>query len=45
VYERGIQQGNFSYSTAVNLFKSTIGIILVVLANTFAKKVGEEGIY
>jgi putative aldouronate transport system permease protein len=45
VYERGIQQGNFSYSTAVNLFKSTIGIMLVVCANYFAKKVGEEGIY
>lgn len=45
VYERGIQQGDFSYSTAVNLFKSTIGIVLVVLANTFAKKIGEEGIY
>ena len=24
VYERGILQGNFSYSTAVNLFKSTV---------------------
>ncbi|TVY12028.1 sugar ABC transporter permease [Paenibacillus cremeus] len=45
VYERGIQQGDFSYSTAVNLFKSIIGITLVVCANFFAKKVGEEGIY
>jgi len=45
VYERGIQQGDFSYSTAVNLFKSAIGIALVVSANFFAKKVGEEGIY
>ena len=45
VYERGILQGNFSYSTAVNLFKSTVGIILVIGANYFAKKAGEEGIY
>ncbi|MBW7454245.1 ABC transporter permease [Paenibacillus sepulcri] len=45
VYERGIQQGDFSYSTAVNLFKSAIGIILVVGSNYFAKKMGEEGIY
>jgi putative aldouronate transport system permease protein len=45
VYERGIQQGNFSYATAVNLFKSCIGIVLVVAANSFAKKMGEEGIY
>ncbi|WP_420819497.1 ABC transporter permease [Paenibacillus thalictri] len=45
VYEHGIQQGDFSYSTAVNLFKSAIGIALVVGANYFAKKIGEEGIY
>lgn len=45
VYERGIQQGDFSYSTAVNLFKSAIGIVLVVGANYLAKKMGEEGIY
>ena len=45
VYERGILQGNFSYSTAVHLFKSTVGILLVVGANYFAKKAGEEGIY
>lgn len=45
VYERGIQQGDFSYSTAVNLFKSVIGIVLVVGANHLAKKAGEEGIY
>lgn len=45
VYERGIQQGDFSYSTAVNLFKSVIGIVMVVGANQLAKKAGEEGIY
>lgn len=38
VYERGIQQGDFSYSTAVNLFKSVIGIVMVVGANQLAKK-------
>ena len=44
VYERGIQLGDFSYSTAVNLFKSVIGFVLVLGANYFARKVGEEGI-
>jgi putative aldouronate transport system permease protein len=44
VYERGIQQGNFSYSTAVNLFKSVVGFVLVLFTNYLAKKVGEEGI-
>ncbi len=45
VYISGIQQGNFSYATAANLFKSVVGITLVLLANSFAKRAGEEGIY
>lgn len=44
VYERGIQLGDFSYSTAVNLFKSVVGFVMVLGANYLAKKVGEEGI-
>jgi len=45
VYRVGIQQGQFSFSTAVGLFKSAIGLTLVVIANRLAKKFGEEGIY
>jgi putative aldouronate transport system permease protein len=45
VYRNGIQQGQFSYSTAVGLFKSVIGLILVVLMNKLAKRYGEEGLY
>ncbi|MCR8633284.1 sugar ABC transporter permease [Paenibacillus sp. N5-1-1-5] len=45
VYRKGIEGGDFSYATAVNLFKSIVGIILVLLANFLAKKAGEEGIY
>ncbi|MFC0330842.1 ABC transporter permease [Paenibacillus sepulcri] len=45
VYRVGIQQGQFSYSAAVGLFKSVIGLVLVWLANRLAKKFGEEGIY
>ncbi|GIN70550.1 putative multiple-sugar transport system permease YteP [Bacillus sp. J14TS2] len=45
VYRVGIQQGQFSYSTAVGLFKSFVGLILVVIANRMSKKFGEEGIY
>lgn len=45
VYRVGIQQGQFSYSTAVGLFKSFVGLILVVVANKMSKKFGEEGIY
>ncbi|MBU5595091.1 sugar ABC transporter permease [Amphibacillus sp. MSJ-3] len=45
VYTAGIQNGQLSYSTAVGLFKGLVGLILVVLANKFAKKIGEDGIY
>ncbi|MFH5181902.1 ABC transporter permease [Paenibacillus sp. TAB 01] len=45
VYRVGIQQGEFSYSTAAGLFKSIVGLALVVLANWIAKKMGEEGVY
>lgn len=45
VYSVGISQGQYSFSTAVGLFKSVVGLILVVVANRLAKKFGEEGIY
>ncbi|MGN7356644.1 ABC transporter permease [Paenibacillus sp. SAF-054] len=45
VYVTGITQGQFSYSTAVGLFKSLVGLILVIAANTTARKLGEEGIF
>jgi len=45
VYRVGISQGEFSYTTAVGLFKSIIALILVVLANSATKKMGHEGIW
>jgi len=45
VYYKGIQQSDFSFATAVGLFKSVVGLILVIAANRLAKRFGEEGIY
>ncbi|WP_299093604.1 sugar ABC transporter permease [uncultured Metabacillus sp.] len=45
VYFVGITQGAYSYSTAVGLFKSVVGIILVLGANKLAKKMGQDGIF
>ncbi len=45
VYTRGIKQGQYSYATAVGLFKSFVGMIMVLSANWIAKKSGESGIY
>lgn len=45
VYEKGLVQSQYSYSAAVNMFKSVVGLILVLGANWLVKKFGEEGIY
>lgn len=45
VYTAGITQGQFSFSTAVGLFKSIVGFVLVISANWLVKKFGEEGVY
>lgn len=41
VYRNGLQQLNFSLGSAVGLFKSGIGLILVLLSNRMAKRWGE----
>ncbi|MFE5321806.1 ABC transporter permease [Paenibacillus sp. NPDC056579] len=45
VYTSGLLNAQFSYSTAVGLFKSVVSLILVFSANALAKKFGEEGVY
>lgn len=45
VYTKGIVNAQYSYSTATGLFKSVIGMILVLGSNKLAKKFGESGIY
>jgi putative aldouronate transport system permease protein len=44
VYTAGIIQGTFSYSTAVGVFKSFVGLVLLLIANKLSQKFGEEGI-
>ncbi|MDR0897075.1 MAG: ABC transporter permease subunit [Oscillospiraceae bacterium] len=45
VYQQGIQQGQYSYATAVGLFKSIISVTLVLGSNALAHKLGEPGLY
>ncbi|MCU6709156.1 ABC transporter permease subunit [Paenibacillus sp. J5C_2022] len=45
VYRKGIIENNFSMATAVGLFKSVIGLLLVLGANKLAKKFGDSGIW
>lgn len=44
IYQRGLAGGKYSRATAVNLFQSMIGMILVILADKFAKALGEDGL-
>ena len=45
VYTKGMTQAQYSYSAAVGLFKSFVGLILVLGSNWMAKRFGEEGVY
>ena len=45
VYTTGLVNGQFSYSTAVGMFKSIISLGMVIAVNALAKHFGEEGVY
>jgi putative aldouronate transport system permease protein len=44
VYRWGIQSMNFSRGTALGLFQSIIGLVLVLSANFVSRRLGEEGL-
>lgn len=44
VYSVGLAAGRFDFATAVGLFQTVVGVILVLSANTAIKKMGQEGI-
>jgi len=45
VYRRGLLGSDFSYATAVGLFQSLVGLVLLASANRIAKKLGETGLW
>jgi putative aldouronate transport system permease protein len=45
VYRWGILGSQFSRATALGLFQSIIGLILVIIADRIAKKLGEDGLF
>ncbi len=36
---------NFGYSTAIGLFKSVIGVILITVSNKICTALGEQGLF
>ncbi|MDG0810504.1 ABC transporter permease [Cohnella rhizosphaerae] len=47
VYRIGLQQFQYSYTAAIGLFKSVVGLTLVLLTNAIARKAsgGEQGLW
>ena len=45
VYRVGIENHKFERATAVGLFQSLVGLVLITGANFVSKKLGEEGIW
>lgn len=44
IFNKGIGNNKFSQATAVGLFQSVIGVLLVLLSDRIAKKLGEDGL-
>lgn len=45
VYRDGLENLNYSYATAVSVFKSIVALVLVLGTNFITKKMGQEGIW
>ena len=45
VYRAGITNGKFERATAIGLFQSVVGLIMISAANMATKRMGEQGIW
>lgn len=45
IYKAGLTQMQYSYATAIGLFKSIVGLFLLAIANTLSKKATGESLY
>lgn len=45
VYKTGLLGARFSYTAAIDLFNSIINVILLLIANTVARRVGETSLF
>ena len=45
VYRKGMVDGEYSFSTAVQLFNSLVNIIFLVTSNRISKKMGQSGLF
>lgn len=45
IYKAGLLSQQYSYTTAIGLFKSVVGLMLILLGNFFSKKTTGESLY
>ena len=45
VYRRGLLNADYSYASAVGLFQSVFGFLLIVVANKVANKISQQGLW
>ena len=45
IYRVGILRGRFDFTAAAGLFNSAVGLVLVLAADRFAKRLGQRGIF
>ncbi|MCC3374541.1 sugar ABC transporter permease [Cohnella sp. REN36] len=45
VYRAGLVDRQYSYTTAIGLFKSVVGLLLIVIGNKLSRRVSGEGLY
>jgi putative aldouronate transport system permease protein len=45
VYRIGIQSMRFSIATAAGVFQSVVGLVLLLITNSIAKRLGEQGVW
>lgn len=45
VYKIGLLSNNFGFSTAISMFNSAVNLVLVFLANSFARKIGDARLW
>jgi putative aldouronate transport system permease protein len=45
VYRTGILQTRYSYATAIGMFQSVVGLVLVLICNFLSRKFTDEGLW
>ena len=41
----GLMEGRFSFGTAVGIFQSFVGMIMILITNAVARRLGERGLW